>query len=167
MSSTFKNLNEFVDDRERVIRECVEAIEHIVQRQSGAYGFAVKAAYSMTRGLAPNMVHGLVDGLLEQFLDALTPFYHEALRLDVPIEKYIPAQKQRVAAALLDVTDTREKTERPSVLKSGYRKLRPSALTRIEDAAPELGDMLSRNIPVEHRPGLLGAGRELSYSAAY
>lgn len=153
MSAALKNLNEFVFDRDLVIRQCVEASDRVVARQSGAYGFAVRAAYSMTKGLAPNMVHTLVDGLLEDFLDALTPFYHEALRTNVPIGRYMVINKLRIADALLSITDSRERQEQGGFLKNGYRKLRPAALERLAEAAPELGELLELNIPSEHKPG--------------
>lgn len=154
MSTPLKNLNEFVVDRDDVIRQAVQASDRVVARQSGAYGFAVRAAYSMTKGLAPNMVHTLVDGLLEDFLDALTPFYHEALRANVPVARHVVANKMRIADALLSITDVREQHEKQGMLKNGYRKLRPKALDRLADAAPELGELLEQNIPLEFKPGL-------------
>lgn len=153
MSAPLKNLNEFVFDRDEVIRQAVQASDHVVARQSGAYGFAVKAAYTMTKGLAPNMVHTLVDGLLEDFLDALTPFYHEAVRANVPVSRHVIANKLRIADALLNITDVREQHEKHGFLKNGYRKLRPKALERLAEAAPELGELLEKNIPAEHKPG--------------
>ena len=133
--SALKNLNEFVFDREEVIKQCVQASDRVVARQSGAYGFAVRAAYSMTKGLAPNMVHTLVDGLLEDFLNALTPFYHEALRANVPVGRYMVMHKMRIADAMLSVTDHHERQEQGGMLKNGYRKLRPKALDRLAVAS--------------------------------
>ncbi len=154
MSAALKNLNEFVFDRELVIQQAVQASDRVVARQSGAYGFAVRAAYSMTKGLAPNMMHTLVDGLLEDFLDVLTPFYHEALRANMPIGRYMVSNKIRIADALLSITDVREQQEKSGMLKNGYRKLRPRALERLAEAAPELGELLELNIPAEFKPGL-------------
>ncbi len=154
MSASFRNLNEFVFDRESVIRQAVRASDQVVARQSGPYGYAVRAAYTMTKGLSPNMVHTLVDGLLEDFLDALTPFYHEAVRANVPVSGYVLAHKLRIAEALLNVTDSREQRERYGFLKQGYRKLRPKALERLAAAAPELGDLLERNIPAAFKPAV-------------
>ncbi len=153
MSAALKNLNEFVSDRDDVIRQCVQASDRVVARQAGAYGFAVRAAYSMTKGLAPNMMYTLVDGLLEDFLDALTPFYHDALRGNLPMDRYMIVHKLQIADALLTVTDVREQQEKSGMLKNGYRKLRPKALERLAEAAPELGELLEANIPAELKPG--------------
>lgn len=165
MSATLKNLNEFVVDREDVIRQAVAASDRVVSRQSGAYGFAVRAAYSMTKSMAPNMVHTLVDGLLEAFLDALTPFYHEAVRANVPVDRYVVAHKMRIADALLNITDAREKHEQNGFLKNGYRKLRPKAMERLAEAAPELGELLEANIPAEFKPAI-SQKPQLTFAAA-
>ncbi len=152
-NSERKTLRDFIFDRSDLIQQTIAATDEVVARQRGATGLALRAAYKMARGLAPNMMETIVEELLEEFLDALTPFYHEALERNVPIDRYILGQRRRVAVAMLTVTDRRERAERPGKLKAGYRTLRPQAIARLEDAAPELGKLLKNNIPAEFRPG--------------
>jgi hypothetical protein len=149
-----KVLRDFVYDRRDLVLKAVQTTDQVVARQKGVTGLAVRAAYKMTRGLAPNMMEEIVDGFLDEFLDALTPFYHEALERNVPLDEYMVNQKHRVAEALVNITDQRERAEtKATALKSGYRSLRPQAIARMEDACPELGKLMQDNIPREFRPG--------------
>lgn len=138
------------DTRKLVIEEACSVLDAEVADKSGLSGMAVKAAFSLIKGVKPGFIRQAVDHLLDDFLDVLDPIHREALEQGKKPGDHIRAHSERVAEALLAVTDSKAKrAENPVVLKT-YEKLRPSAKKHVEAATPRLGRMLDKFAPDAH-----------------
>lgn len=140
-------LRELVSDpakREQVIALAIPVIDAEVADKSGIGGMAIKAAYAMTKGIAPGILHKILNNLMDDFLDALQPFYDEAKSKGVDLRGMLDSRRPEVANALLAITDQRATKEGAGPLKKGYEKLRPTAQKHVEAAVPRLADMLTK-----------------------
>lgn len=132
--------------RKTVIEDAMHVLDLEVADKSGISGLAIKAGYKLVQGVKPGFVRDAVDNLLDDFLEALQPVYQEAVDKGVKPSKHLVDQSDRVADALLGITDRRaEKAERPT-LKKMYEKLRPTAKKHVIAAAPRLGEMLDKHV---------------------
>lgn len=150
----YPHLRDFVYDeqtRQDLIQQSVLAANEVIGSQRGALGLTVRAAYRMARGLAPRQIETIVDSLLDDFLDVLTPFFHEALDKGEDVEEYIAAQRERVAERVFEITDERASTEKEGPLLSGYRRLRPTTFSRLVDSIPRMARLVKENLPEELR----------------
>ena len=153
-SQNYPHLRDFVYDEEtrnELIQQAVEATNEVIRSQRGALGLTVRAAYRMARGLAPRQIETIVDGMLDDFLDVLTPFFHEALDKGEDVEEYIGSQSERVADRVFALTDSRAEMEHDGPLLRGYRKLRPITFSRLVDSIPRMARLVKENLPEELR----------------
>lgn len=142
--STLKERLGSGDTRKLVIDEACLVLDAEVADKSGLSGMAVKAAFSVIKGVKPGFIRQAVDHLLNDFLDAIEPLHREAVEKGVKPGEHLRAQSDRVAEALLAVTDEKAKrAENPVVLKT-YEKLRPSAKKHVEAAMPRVGKLLDK-----------------------
>ena len=128
--------------REKVIEDGVKMIDAEVSDKGGLGGLAIKGAYAMVKGIAPGIMPKLLNGMLDDFLDALSPYYDEAVQKGVDLKQHVLGQESTVANALLAVTDRRAAKSSAGPLKKGYEKLRPSAQKHVEQALPRLADFV-------------------------
>jgi hypothetical protein len=131
--------------RQQVIDEACTVLDQEVADKSGLTGIAIKGAYKLVQGIKPGFVRQVVDHLLDDFLVALEPTYQEALAKNLRPGVHLKANSDRVADALLAVTDQRAARADNVVVKKTYEKLRPSAKKQVVAAAPRLADMLERH----------------------
>lgn len=131
--------------RQAVIEDALKVLDAEVSDKSGLSGMAIKTAYKMVNGVQPGFVRKVVNHLLDDFLKELDPLYQEALSSGVSPGEHLKAQRERVAAALLQVTDGRAASAQNAALKKMYEKLRPSASKHVSDAAPRLAEMLEKH----------------------
>jgi hypothetical protein len=144
--SSLKDLAQDPAKRKTVIDDAMRVLDLEVADKGGVSGLAIKAGYKLVQGVKPGFVRDAVDNLLDDFLEALQPVYQEAVDKGVKPSKYLVDQSDRVADALLGITDRRaEKAERPA-LKKMYEKLRPTAKKHVVAAAPRLGEMLDKHV---------------------
>jgi hypothetical protein len=135
------------DKRQQVIDDACRVLDEEVADKGGLSGMAVKAAFSVVKGVKPGFIRQAVDHLLDDFLDTLEPIHREALAQGKKPGEHIRNESSRVAEALLAVTDAKAKrAENPAILKT-YEKLRPSAKKHVEAAAPRLGQLLEKFAP--------------------
>jgi hypothetical protein len=106
---------------------------------------AIKGAYSIVKGIKPGFVEEVVDGLLDDFLVALDPLYQEATARNEPPGRYLANNGDRVADALLAITDARAERSSRAVIRKTYEKLRPTAKKHVSSSAPRLGQLLDRH----------------------
>lgn len=131
--------------RQAVIEDCCRVLDLEVADKRGLGGVAIKGAYNLVKGIRPGFVRDVVDHLLDDFLAALDPVYQEAIAEGASPGDYLKRNNERVADALLAVTDARaQQAERPMIKKT-YDKLRPTAKTHVAAAAPRLADLLDRH----------------------
>jgi hypothetical protein len=133
------------DRRGRVIDDCCEVLDQEVADKGGLSGVAIKAAFNLLKGVKPGFVREVVDTLLDDFLGALDPLYQEAVASGQKPGPFLDANRDRVAEALLAVTDRRAERAERMVIKKTYNKLRPTAKKHVEAAAPRLARLLDRH----------------------
>jgi hypothetical protein len=131
--------------RKAVVADACEVLDQEVADKSGLGGIAIKGAYSVVKGIKPGFVPEVVNGLLDDFLAALDPIYQEALARNETPGRHLAANGDRVADALLAITDARAARSSHAMLRKTYEKLRPTAKKHVSSAAPRLGQMLDRH----------------------
>lgn len=133
------------DRRTALIDDAVGVLDQEVADKSGLTGIAIKGAYKLVQGIRPGFIRHVLDALLDDFLSALEPVYQEALEKKRPAGAYLLEQRDRVADALLSVTDQRAKNAQSAAIKSAYSKLRPMAKKQVDGAAPRLATLIDRH----------------------
>ena len=132
--------------RKAVVTDACEVLDQEVADKSGLSGIAIKGAYAIVKGIKPGFVQEVVDGLLDDFLDALDPLYREAVEKQQPPGRFLAANGERAADALLAITDDRAARSSRAVIRKTYDKLRPTAKKQVASAAPRLGQLLDRHL---------------------
>lgn len=133
--------------RQQVIDDACRVLDDEVNDKGGLSGMAVKAAYSVVKGIRPGFIRQAVDSLLDEFLDAMDPLHREAVEKGRKPGEYIKAEASRVAEALLAVTDRKAERAESGLLRKTYEKLRSSAKKHVEAAAPRMGSLLDKYAP--------------------
>ena len=128
--------------RQRVIDDATKVIDAEVSDKGGLGGMAIKAAYSMVKGMAPGIVSKLLNNMLPDFLDAVQPYADQAKQSGGDLKQLFAQRGAEVANALLAVTDSRAAKSDAGSLKKGYEKLRPSAQKHVESALPRLAELV-------------------------
>jgi hypothetical protein len=132
------------EKRNAVIADALKVLDQEVADKSGLTGLAIKGGYKVVQGFKPGFVRQVVDGLMDEFLRALDPVYQEAVEKKRPAGAYLLEHKDRVADALLAVTD--QKAQRASGgIRGAYDKLRPLAKKQVEAAAPRLAALMEKH----------------------
>jgi len=131
--------------RARVIADAVGVLEAEVKDKSGLGGLAIKAAFGVIKNVSPGILKRLVDGLLNEFSEAVEPFYQKAVAGGRTPGAAVVAEPGPVANALLGVTDRRAARASGDIVKKTYEKLRPTASKHVEAATPRLGGLLDRH----------------------
>jgi len=144
------NLREIAADpskRTQVVGDACAAIDEEVRSKGGLGGMAIKTAYKMLTSLAPDMVTRTMDRLLDDFLDAVQPYYDEAKQKGQGVAAHIKAQSAQLTESLLSITDARAERAENGTMKKGYERLRPSAAKHVAAGVPRLADVIERNFP--------------------
>jgi hypothetical protein len=103
--------------RQAVVTDACHVLDQEVADKSGLGGIAIKGAYSIVKGIKPGFIEEVVDSLLNDFLDALDPIYREAQERKEPPGRYLAANGDRAADALLAITDARVSRRDPKDLR--------------------------------------------------
>jgi hypothetical protein len=135
------------EKRKAVIDHACRVLDAEVDSKTGVAGFAVKAAYKVVKGVGPSFVRMAIDHMLDEFLNALDPIYQEALQKQLSPRAHLESNPDRVAEALLGVTDARAQRAKNRLLKKTYDKLRGGAKQHVMAAVPRLGEMVSAHVP--------------------
>lgn len=141
------SLREIVSDpqrRQQFIDDAIKLIDAEVADKGGLGGVAIKAAYSMAKGVAPGIIQRTLGNMLDEFMGALQPFFDEAQSQGADFKGLITGRGAEVANALLAVTDGRAAKSSGGALKKGYEKLRPTAQKHVEQALPRLADLVKK-----------------------
>ncbi|MBI4957321.1 MAG: hypothetical protein HY908_35250 [Myxococcales bacterium] len=133
------------DKRSAVVDDCCTLVDREVSKKSGFSGVIIKAGYRTVKGIKPGFIRKVVDSLLDEWATGLDPIWSEAQQAPVPLEAFA-AEHERVAEALLGVTDAKSKNAKSAIVRSTYDKLRPSAKRNVEEAVPELGALLAKHV---------------------
>lgn len=132
--------------RPALVQDCCNLIEQTVKNTKGMSGLLVKGAYSTVKAIKSGFVEGVVDALLDEWIEKLEIFEAEHAQLENAgsLRDYLVTHKERVANALLEVTDKRAETTKHKTAAKVYHKLRPSALTHVTDVLPALADVVAK-----------------------
>jgi hypothetical protein len=126
----------------RVVEDCCALIDAEVKDKGGISGLAIKAGYGAVKGVKPGFVRSVVSDLLLEFARALDPIYQDAKANGQPVAAFFASHSDRVAEALLAITDAKAQKSKNGLVKGTYDKLRGSAKKNVEAAVPRLGKML-------------------------
>jgi hypothetical protein len=126
----------------RVVEDCCALIDAEVKDKGGISGLAIKAGYGAIKGVKPGFVKNVVSDLLPEFARALDPFYQEAKTSGRPVADFFASHSDRVAEALLAITDAKAQKSKNGLVKGTYDKLRGTAKKNVEAAVPRLGKMV-------------------------
>jgi len=133
------------DKRAAVIKDANDVLEMEVQDKGGLTGVAIRGAFAIVKGVKPGFTTEVIDNLLNDFLDALDPIYQEAVAQGKRPGAHLATNRERMAEALLAITDARAERASRGVIKKTYDKLRPSAKKHVSEAAPRVGELLDRH----------------------
>lgn len=128
-----------------VVDDCCTLIDEEVSDKGGISGLAIKAGYKVVKGVKPGFVKQVVIDLLPEFATALDPIYDEAKTNNKPVADFFTANSERVADALLKITDEKAARSKSGVVKGTYDKLRGTAKKNVEAAVPRLGKMIEKH----------------------
>jgi uncharacterized protein DUF6918 len=131
--------------RTRIVDDCVELVDAEVGKKSGLGGMVVKAGYKAVKGIKPGFIRKVVDKLLDEWAVELDPIWSEAQAKGKAPRAHLEAQPDRVAEALLKVTDEKAKGA-SGMVRSTYDKLRGSAKKHVEEAVPGLAALLEKHV---------------------
>jgi len=149
--STLKELVAQPGMRDRIIDDSVVVLEQEVSKKGGMSGMLIKGGFKVISKLERGrMLHRLVDFLLDEFVDALEPFYADFMSQDAgsrpSFSAYVNRREDDVANALLGVTDRKRERAKNKVLIKTYDKLRPYALKNVLEGVPAVGQLFERHI---------------------
>ncbi len=137
--------------RPQVVMDCVEILEQEVNKQRGPVGLLIKGSFKLIKGLGGNTINKLVDWLLDEFLEALDPFYEDYSKNGysekTTFSSYLQQRDEEAAEALLNVTDRRRRKAKNKVLIKAYDRLRPYALKAVTNAIPSVGKLVEKYLP--------------------
>lgn len=135
--------------RESLLKDCVQLIDNDVAGRRGISGMAIKATYAVVKRLKPNLILEVMAALLDQFIGAFEPLFSRFTETSTEYAKFpssLRGKEATVADALLTITDDRAKQTSNSTLRSAYEKLRPHAKKYVEEAVPEILNLLARRL---------------------
>ncbi|MEZ4466397.1 MAG: hypothetical protein R3F60_03295 [bacterium] len=128
--------------RPRVEADCADLIE----KEVASKGFAVKAAFKTVKMFKRDIVPDAVSHLLPEFVEKMEPFYAEHLATGTgDLRAFTVANAERIADALLSITDARAENSKHKTLVKAYRSLRPRGREQVIQAMPGVGDVLVKN----------------------
>lgn len=128
----------------QIIKDCCELIDAEVKDKGGISGLAIKAGYSAVKGIKPGFVEHAVEDLLPEFARVLDPIYADAKAQNKNVSDHFSANSDKVADALLSITDAKAAKAKSGVAKGAYEKLRGSAKKNVEQAVPRLGKLIEK-----------------------
>jgi hypothetical protein len=132
--------------KEAVVDDCCALIDAEVGDKGGISGLAIKAGYTVVKGIKPGFVRQVVSDLLPEFAQALDPLFQESQTASRPAGDYFSANATRGADALLAITDAKAARAKSGAVKGTYDKLRSSAKKNVEAAMPRLGKLIERHL---------------------
>lgn len=132
--------------RPKVEADCAALIEAEVASKGGISGLAVKAAFKTIKLFKRDIVPDAVHHLLPDFIEKMEPFYAEHLAAGGrDIKAFAVGHADRIADALISITDARAERSKHTTLVKAYKSLRPRGREQVVQAMPGIGDVLAKN----------------------
>ncbi|MEM1290004.1 MAG: hypothetical protein AAGH67_00820 [Cyanobacteria bacterium P01_H01_bin.162] len=126
-----------------MVDDCTHLIDEQVANKRGMSGMALKTAYRVIKGVGPTYLRGAIGRVLPEALRALEPMWYEGLGSGDPVQ-YLRQNPSRTAEILLSVTDQRIQNSSGAVV-GVYKKLRKSIKSDVEEAVPDLANILGKH----------------------
>lgn len=145
-TSTLRERFDLSPVRESLQSELLPVLKKALEKSPS---LSEKLVLSTVLKLKPDLLPTALARLFGEFLEALEPTYQAALATGQSLHKSLsahPEQVDRVAEALLQVTDQRAQRSQNELLKKAYGKLRPSAKNRVISAVLPLAQVLDRHL---------------------
>ncbi len=133
------------DVHDQVISDLEVLIDEEVADRKGVSGFAIKQGYKFVMKFKSDFVRDALESMFPEFVEALQPFYDEH-GSPQGFDRFILANKPRVANGLLGVTDARARSTSKGAIRKAYEKLRPMAQSNVEQSLPRLAKLLQKYI---------------------
>jgi len=128
-----------------VVSDCCTMIDQEVDSKGGLSGLAIKGGYKLVKGFKPGFIPDVVEALLPDFCTALQPIVDDARKQSRPIGSFFNSSRDRVAEALLAITDDRAKRSKHGTVKATYERLRGMAKKNVEEAVPRVGALIEKH----------------------
>lgn len=132
--------------REQIVDDCCTLVDDEVAKKKGLGGAVIRTAYKAVRGIKPGFIRKVVNALFDGWVAALEPIWQDAQASGRSPQEVFEADRSRVAEALLSVTDKKSETAENALVRSTYKKLRPSAKKHTEEAVPGLAAVLAKHV---------------------
>jgi hypothetical protein len=134
------------DRRGAVVADLQDFVDQEVAGKGGLSGGIIKTGYAAVKKVRPGIIRSAIDSMLDDFVDALEPYWAAYQSQPVPgFGAYLAARPQEVAQALLAVTDRRAQRSSRAAVTNVYGKLRPKGEQNVIEALPRLGDLVERH----------------------
>lgn len=132
----------------RLIMDGKRLIDSTVEKKSGLSGLAIKGGYKMVKTFSPDVIEKTLEALMPSFVDKMEPFWARYVEggKKGTMRQYCQQHAPAIATALLSITDERARKTQHQTLKSAYEKLRPFAQQNVEEALPDVGEVVSRYV---------------------
>jgi hypothetical protein len=133
--------------RPQVVTECQQLVDDEVADKSGVSGLAVKTGYAAVKKFKPGIIGDVVEALLDEFVGQLEPFYaeHTSANDGRSLAEYFGEHSDKVAEALLSITDKRAEASERAMLRKTYQKMRPNGKENVVAALPRLAALIERH----------------------
>ena len=105
----------------------------------------IKTGYKAVSGIKPGFVRKVVNSLLDEWVEAIDPIWLEADAANSTPTAHLLREEDRVADALLSVTDRKATHAKSPVVGKTYKKLRPIAKKNVVQAVPGLVNVLAKH----------------------
>ncbi len=125
--------------RRSLVEKVARLIDQEVGQKKGLRSLPLKGGLKILKGLRPGVIEEIINQLLDEFLEALEPYFHNG----VPGTEIIDGSAfEEVADALLQVSDRRAEKVKNTALVKLYRQIRPAAREQVKQALPSLIELL-------------------------
>jgi hypothetical protein len=131
--------------RKQVVAESVQIVEAEVADKSGLRGAAIKAGFATVKKIKPGIIQSAVEKLLPEFAPVVDPFYVEA-RGTGDVRAWFTRNGERIADALLRITDAKAERADNRVMKKVYDSLRGQAVHHTAAAMPRVASLIERHV---------------------
>jgi len=134
------------DRRGDVVNDLQALVDQEVADKSGLSGGIVKTGYAAVKKVKPGIIWGAIDSLLDEFVDALEPYWATySTEAAGGFGVFLASRPHEVSEALLAVTDRRAQRSSRAAITSVYSRLRPKGQENVIEALPRLGAVIEKH----------------------
>lgn len=133
------------DNFPNVIADCKSLIEQELSNKSGVSAAGLKVAYKAVTSFAPGYYDQALNAMVPEFIQQLDPYWDHFLNSGgSSFGDYLSKDGEQVSESLLSVTDQLAGTSNRAGVVRAYKAVRGGAGKNIQEALPNLGDLVQR-----------------------